>query len=194
MHDVLGVRPDPAQDAKHGLDEERRLDEAALKEVTEVVEMRRVVALELEPRPGIGKRAQTNSMSLNVLRNTRSREFSSACASQSCSKVLKRLSIGKSPKFIEPMLRDATSGLKVSAGFTRSCTVMKGAPPVVRLITAFVDCLMRGRKRAKASGALIGTAGLLVPRVQVDDRGAGFRRADRGLGDLVGRDRKVRRH
>ncbi len=58
MHDVLGVRTDPAQDAKHGLDEQRRLHEAAFKEMAEVVEVRRVVALELEPGPGIGKRAQ----------------------------------------------------------------------------------------------------------------------------------------
>ncbi len=50
------------------------------------------------------------------------------------------------------MLSEATSGLNVSAGFTRSCTVMYGAPPVVRLTTALVACLMRGRKRAKASG------------------------------------------
>ena len=53
MHDVLGMRTDPAQDAEYGLDEQRRLDEAALEEMTEVVEMRSVVALELEARAGI---------------------------------------------------------------------------------------------------------------------------------------------
>jgi hypothetical protein len=45
-----------------------------------------------------------------------------------------------------------------------------------------------------ATSGLKVSAGLLVPPVQVDNRGAGFRRANRGLGDLVGRDRKVRRH
>ena len=50
------------------------------------------------------------------------------------------------------MLSDATSGLNVAAGLTRSSTVMNGAPPVVRFTTALVDCLMRGKKRAKASG------------------------------------------
>ena len=55
-----------------------------------------------------------NSMSLKVLRKTRSREFSSAGSSQSCLKVLKRFSMGNRPKFIEPMLSEATSGLKVS--------------------------------------------------------------------------------
>ena len=76
-------------------------------------------------------------MSLKVLRNTRSREASSAGCSQSCLNSLKRFSIGNRPKFIEPMLSEATSGLKVSAGFTRSCTVIQGAPPVVRLMTAW---------------------------------------------------------
>ena len=54
------------------------------------------------------------------------------------------------------MLSEATSGLKVAAGFTRSSTVMNGLPPVVMLITALVCCLMRGRKRAKASGVWSG--------------------------------------
>src|SRR5579883_2705075 len=50
------------------------------------------------------------------------------------------------------MLRLATSGLSVAAGIARSSTRMVGAPPEVRLITALVRCLMRGRKRPNASG------------------------------------------
>src|SRR6476469_10145326 len=72
--------------------------------------------------------------------------------SHSCLKSLKRLSIPNRPKFIEPMFREATSGLKVAAGRTRSCTVMVGAPPVVRLMTQFERCLMIFRNGAKASG------------------------------------------
>ena len=37
---------------------------------------------------------------------------------------LKRLSIGNSPKFIDPMFRLATSGFQTAAGRTRSSTVM----------------------------------------------------------------------
>jgi hypothetical protein len=66
------------------------------------------------------------SMSLKVLRNTRSRLFSRCWRSQSCLNSLKRSSIGNRPKFIEPMLSDATSGLKVARA-TRSSTVMSGA-------------------------------------------------------------------
>ena len=54
------------------------------------------------------------------------------------------------------MLRLATSGLKVAAGFTRSSTRMVGEPPEVRLTTALVRCLMRGRKRPNASGVWSG--------------------------------------
>src|ERR1700709_1739196 len=58
----------------------------------------------------------------------------------------------KNAKFIEPMLREATSGLYTAAGRTRSSTVMVGAPPVVRLITQLERCLMIFRNGANASG------------------------------------------
>src|SRR6185295_10439144 len=50
------------------------------------------------------------------------------------------------------MLRLATSGLNLWAGLTRSATAIVGAPPLVRLMTTFDCCLMRGRKRPNASG------------------------------------------
>src|SRR4051812_34388589 len=96
------------------------------------------------------------SMSLNVFLNTRSRLPSRWGCSQSWRNSLKRPSIGNRAKFIEPMLSEATSGLKVAAGSKRSSTVMPGAPPVVRFTTQPERCLMRGRKRAKASGVWSG--------------------------------------
>ena len=50
------------------------------------------------------------------------------------------------------MLSEATSGLKVAAGRTRSSAVMVGAPPVVMFTTTLERCLMTLRKGAKASG------------------------------------------
>ena len=50
---VLGVGADAAEDAEDRLHEERRLDEPALEEVREVVEVADVVALELEARAAI---------------------------------------------------------------------------------------------------------------------------------------------
>src|SRR5215467_12905525 len=50
MGEVLGIGADPAKDAEDRLHEERRLDEAALEEVREVIEMADIVAFELEAR------------------------------------------------------------------------------------------------------------------------------------------------
>src|SRR6187551_95082 len=50
------------------------------------------------------------------------------------------------------MLSEATSGLNVAAGRTRSSIDMVGAPPVVMLITALERCLITLRNGAKASG------------------------------------------
>ena len=50
------------------------------------------------------------------------------------------------------MLSDATSGLKVAAGRTRSSAVMVGAPPVVMFTTTLERCLITLRNGAKASG------------------------------------------
>ena len=55
---VFRMRADAALQAEHGLDEQRRLHQALLEEVVEVVEMRGVVALELEARAGLRQRLQ----------------------------------------------------------------------------------------------------------------------------------------
>jgi hypothetical protein len=68
------------------------------------------------------------SMSAKELRNTMSL-FARYSRSQACFRSLKRFSIPNRPKFIEPMLSDATSGLWVAAGATRCWMVMVGAPP-----------------------------------------------------------------
>ena len=54
VRDVLGMRADAAEDAEHRLDEERRLDQPAVGEMGERVEMADVVALELEARAVVG--------------------------------------------------------------------------------------------------------------------------------------------
>ena len=55
-----------------------------------------------------------------------------------------------------PMLSEATSGLKVAAGRTRSSAVMVGAPPVVMFTTTLERCLITLRNGAKASGVWSG--------------------------------------
>src|SRR5262245_1770368 len=55
-----------------------------------------------------------------------------------------------------PMLRDATSGLNVAAGRTRSSIDMVGAPPVVMFTTTGQRCLITLRNGANASGVWSG--------------------------------------
>src|SRR6267378_3831964 len=58
MRDVFGVRADAAQDAEHGLHEERRLHQAAVEEVLQIVKVPDVVAFELEASPVFAQRGE----------------------------------------------------------------------------------------------------------------------------------------
>src|SRR3954467_6494848 len=58
------------------------------------------------------------------------------------------------------MLSEATSGLGLSAGCSRSSTVMVGAPPVVRLITPSQDDFIFGRNCRNMSGSCVGLPSL----------------------------------
>ena len=131
-------------------------------------------------------------MSLNVFLNTRSREPSSSGCSQSCLNVLVALQHLNRPKFIEPMLSEATSGLNTGQGFSRSSRLMSGAPPVVMLITQSRAPLDAAGGSAETPRTLVGPAVLRIAGMQVDDGRARFGGADRGIGDLFGRDRQVR--
>ncbi len=91
------------------------------------------------------------------------------------------------------MLSEATSGLKVAAGRTRSSTVIQGAPPVVMFTMQSERCRITGRKR-EGLGSLVGPASLGDAGVEMDDGGARLGRSRGGLHYLLGRDRQVRRH
>src|SRR5699024_3296283 len=73
-----------------------------------------------------------------------------------CSNSANRLSVGNRPKFIEPMLSEASSGANVIAGCMRSSTLMCGDPPLVRLMTASDDALIFSIIGAKSSGSCDG--------------------------------------
>ena len=75
VQQVLGVGADAAEDAEDRLHEQRRLDQPALEEVGEVVEVADVVALELEARAVVSPSSlRMYSMSLKVLRKMKSRD------------------------------------------------------------------------------------------------------------------------
>ncbi|MNN84500.1 hypothetical protein D3C81_2016670 [compost metagenome] len=85
------------------------------------------------------------AMSRKVLRKIRSSLSARYGRSQSCLNSVKRSSISYSPKFIEPMFSEASSGLSCATGCRRSSTPMVGAPPVVMLITTSLLALICGR-------------------------------------------------
>src|ERR1041384_2731640 len=55
MQHVFGMRSDAAQNAEHALHKQRRLDQAALQEMRQVVEVRDVVTLKLKPRAAVAQ-------------------------------------------------------------------------------------------------------------------------------------------
>src|ERR1700742_2206502 len=54
------------------------------------------------------------------------------------------------------MLSEATSGLKRTAGWMRSWIGIHGAPPVVRLMTASLRCLITFRNGSNSAGVWSG--------------------------------------
>ena len=73
VHEVLDVGADAAEDPEDRLHEQRRLDEAAVEEVREVVEVADVVALELEAGAARADSLRIVSMSAKVFRKMKSR-------------------------------------------------------------------------------------------------------------------------
>ena len=86
-------------------------------------------------------------MSRKVFLKIPSAELARYGSSQSCLNSLNRCSNSYMPKFIEPMLSEASSGWNSAAGFSRSATVMVTAPPVVMLITTSEAAAILGRNR-----------------------------------------------
>ena len=101
------------------------------------------------PRP---RGLRTYSILLKVLGKMKSFVISRKAGSQSCCQSENLSSRGKIPKFMEPMLSEAISGLARIAAARRSSMVMPRPPPVDTLITASLDCLMIGRNCMKVSG------------------------------------------
>src|SRR5699024_513294 len=66
LGEIVGVRADPPEDAEDRLDEERRLDEAPVEKMREIVEVADIVALELEARATV--LAQAFQYLLDVLK------------------------------------------------------------------------------------------------------------------------------
>ena len=92
MEKVLRLGADPAEDAEDGLDEERRLDESAVDEMRQIVEVPDVIALELEARSEIAEFAHA---ALDLGEGIRQDEIGRACE------------IGLFPSYLNSRIRPA---------------------------------------------------------------------------------------
>src|SRR5262249_20071447 len=93
-HHILRMRADAAEDAEHALHQEGRLDQLALREMSEVVQVTDVVHSNSKRVPFADNAVSAYSISLKVFRKTRSRVLSRYWGSQSCLKALNRFSRG----------------------------------------------------------------------------------------------------
>ena len=195
MHHVLRIRADAAEDAEDRLHEERRLDELAVEEVGEIVEVADIVALELEA--GAVGVAELLQDVFDVLEGV---------AENVVARVLEMLPLpgvlevgiavehGIQAEIHRPHVERAHFGPGAQG---RGEALLDGHAVAAagRDVDHRVGGLLDARQKLHEHvGIRRRLAVLRIARMQVDDRGAGLRRANRGLGDLAGRDRQVRRH
>ena len=109
VHEVVRVRPGAAKDAVDELDEERRLDQALVDKVGEVVEVAEVVTPNSKRAVRLTELRRPYSIVANVFGKMNFRVMSRKGFSQSCWKRSYLSAIGKMPKFSEPMFIDAIS-------------------------------------------------------------------------------------
>jgi hypothetical protein len=178
------MRADAAENAEYGLNEEGRLHEPALEEVGEIVEMSGVVALELEPRAGAAERAEHE---FDVL----------VCvAEHKIARVFERLRLPVVPEGLETVEHRKESEIH-RAHVERSYLGLESLRRLDPLLDRHIGRATRGqvhdrlrrlldaRQEARERlRALVGPSGLLVARVQMDDRRSRFGGADRRLGHL----------
>ncbi len=195
MRDVLGIGADAAEDAEDRLHEERRLDEAAIEEMREVVEVADIVALELEARAAA--LAQLLQDVFDVLEGVSEDEVARVLEVLALPVVLEllvALEHGEEPEIHRAHIERAHFRLgaqRRSEPLLQAHAVAAARGDVHDSVAGLLDARQELhedfgiRRRLAVPG---------IARMQVDDRGAGLRRFDRLLGDLVGGQRQIGRH
>ena len=153
VHDVLRMRADAAEDAEHRLDEQRRLDQAAVDEMRAACRG--------------GRCRSTRSRSACRWRRTCVRMYVDVAERVPEDAVVEAREVGPLPVVLELLearqhreqaeihrahVERRDLRLEMRAGCRRSSTVIVGAPPVVMLMTTFDALLDARQERANASG------------------------------------------
>ena len=159
---LSGSGPMPPRMPKMSLHEQRRLDEPAIEEMRQVVEVADVVALELEPRAV--PLPQLHQDALHVLERVAEDEIVGGDEVRLFPVVfplaVARRHREQSRNSSSPCCTSTAPAWCANGAARRCSTVMLVPPPVVMLMTASVACLMRGRNCMNTSGSGVGRPSL----------------------------------
>ena len=183
---VLGIGADAAEDAEDQLDEQRRLDQAAIEHVGEVVEVADVVALELEA--GAVALADLLQDVLDVLIGVAEDEVARALERGRLPVVLPGL-VALEHRVEAEVHRAHVERAHLGLGAARGGEALLEAHAVAAAggdVDHDVGGLLDHREELEKDLGVGGRAAVLgVARVQMHDRGAGLGGAERIVGDLL---------
>jgi hypothetical protein len=194
VHDVFLMRADTAQEAEHGLDEQRSLHQTFGPEVMQIVDVAGVIALELIARAGRVERFQRVT---DVLERIAEDEIVGAFQHRRLPVVLELL------VSLEHREQAEIHRPHVQAGDLR-LPHRRGLDPLLdghigraagREIHDHVGSLLDNwQKRLEGLRRLVGPAVYRIAGMKMHDRGTRLGRAESGFRDLRRRHREVRRH
>ena len=193
VHDVLGMVTDAALQPEHRLDEQRRLHQPLVEEVFEIVEVGSVVAFELEARV-VARAGAEDVLDLSEGVAKDDVLVAEIGALPLVLQVLEAVEHAEQPEVHRAEIERGDLRLERRGG-AHALLDGHGRGAAGRQVDDDGRTLLDDRQElAEGFGRLVRRAGLGVAGVKVDDRGAGLRRADRLVGDLLGRHGQVGRH
>jgi hypothetical protein len=191
---ILSMRADAAEDAEHGLHQEGRLDQPAVGEMSEVVKMANVVALELEARAVCRHRGHRE---LDIFEGVAKNQIAGA---------LQVLPLPLMLEVFEPVQRGEQSEIhrshvqggkfrleadgRLDALFDRH----EGTTAARQVHDGVCGLLDACEERLERVRTLVGPAGAGVAGVKMEYRRACLGGLGRRVDDVVRRDGEVRRH
>jgi hypothetical protein len=183
VHHVLRMRADAAKNAEHGLHQERRLDQLAFGEMSEVVQVANVVAFELEARAIF---RQCSQCKFDIFEGVAKNEIAGALQILPLPFVLEVLEPVQHRKQAEVHRSHVQGGelrLEADGGFDALFDRHEGAAAAREVHDGVGGLLDACEERLERLRRLVGPAGLGVAGVKMQDRCA----------CLGGLERRVRR-
>src|SRR5579875_911997 len=191
MHHIFRMRADAAQNAEHGLHEQRRLHQTALQEMRKIVKMPHIVAFKLKAGAGIAQLLE------------RVFDIGKRVAENQVSRTFQMLPLPLKFEFLKPIEHREEAEIH-RAHIERGNFRLKAHGRSNALADQHMRCAARGQvhhrirrlfdarqKCRKGFGALVRLAGFRVPRVQMNNGRARLGSAHRCIGNLLRRHRQI---